>query len=224
MRLICGMDEAGRGPLAGPIVAAAVIAPEDTIFEGARDSKSMTEKGREAWAEAFKATAKERGIQFVVIQIGVTDINQYGIGWANREIFRRLITRIDADEYIVDGRYKIAELVGDKRQRTFDVVRADTTHPIVAAASILAKTSRDKLMRELDEKYPHYGWAKNKGYGTQQHVRALKTFGSTPHHRGQYITTAQANQRPGYAQPLLFLNSGLLLTLALLSQGIQNMA
>jgi ribonuclease HII len=218
-RLICGMDEAGRGPLAGPLVAAAIVAPEGYEFD-ARDSKKVTEKRREVWAEEFKATAHEQGLEYRIEIIDVHLINIYGIGWANKEIFRRLVMDLNADEYIIDGNHKVAPLVEDveKRARTQSVVRADETNSLVSAASILAKTTRDQLMRELHETYPQYGWLKNKGYGTRQHISALKTFGGTPHHRNQFVNTVQA--KVSYAQPLLLLQSGLMLALAFLSQGI----
>lgn len=198
MRLICGMDEAGRGPLAGPLVAVAVVAPEDYVID-AVDSKKISARKRETWV-----TDHEGQIQYFVEQINVPEINQHGIGWANREVFQRLIRRVEADYYIVDGNLKLAEL-GEKTACTECRIRADESIPLVSAASILAKTIRDDLMRKLHEEYPHYYWAANKGYGTRQHISALKTFGVSPYHRQQFVETVI--HKP-YAQPLLLLNAG----------------
>ncbi|MFP4321007.1 MAG: ribonuclease HII [Anaerolineales bacterium] len=223
-RFICGIDEAGRGPLAGPLIAAAVVVPEDYewSFE-VRDSKKFTERRREQWAQEFKAHARQVGIHYEITSIEVPHINFGGIGWANREIFRRLVLSNEADEYIVDGNHPLLD-IGDKADRAQSVVRADQTYKVVMAASILAKTYRDQIMRELHDKYPQYHWKKNKGYGTSEHIAALKTFGSTPHHRGKFAQTVQdkiypdrGHRRSG--QPLLFLGPGpSVLALTLLSQ------
>jgi len=215
-RTICGIDEAGRGPLAGPIVAAAVVIPEGFPLV-ARDSKKVTERQRELWAEDFKAQAAANGIAYAIEEISVGEINIYGIGWANREVFRRLVLRLEADEYIVDGNHKLVEL-GDKQNRTQSVIRADESIAVVAAASILAKTHRDKIMRELHHQFPQYHWDKNKGYGTAQHISAIKTFGGTPYHRGKFVGTVTTRDyknknHEGYAQPLLLLGPGALVLL-----------
>lgn len=193
MRLSCGIDEAGRGPLAGPIVAAGVVAPIDFDWAetGWRDSKKFTERGRERWALAFKDWALEKGFIFEYEVIEVPDINLYNIGWANREVFRRLVLKLEADEYIVDGNHKLTDL-GDKQSRTQSVIRADGRFGIVGAASILAKTYRDQIMRDLHEQYPQYAWDHNKGYGTYQHIMAIKKYGRTIHHRGKFASTVEA--------------------------------
>jgi ribonuclease HII len=224
-KTICGLDEAGRGPLAGPIVAAAVVIPRGMELD-AIDSKRLSEKQRESWAENFKATASQRGIQYAIYEIDVWQINREGIGWANREVFRQLILKMDAGEYIVDGNHKLTDL-GNKQKRTQSVIRADQFMPVVSAASILAKTHRDQIMRELHERYPHYHWNKNKGYGTAQHISALKTFGGTPHHRGKYVDTVKdkvykTRNHEERAAPLLLLGPGSSVLLALLIQFFQN--
>lgn len=214
MRLICGMDEAGRGPLAGPIVAVAVVAPEGYSIE-AIDSKKLSAKKREVWVADH-----EGQLQFFVEKIDVPEINLYGIGWANREVFQRLVKRIEADYYIVDGNLKLTGL-GEKAAFTESRIRADETTPLVSAASILAKTIRDEMMRDLHEDYPHYHWVSNKGYGTKQHISALKTFGVSPHHRQDFVATVT---RKAYAQPLLLLSAGTtIFPLLLLSQFIQHL-
>ena len=224
-KTICGLDEAGRGPLAGPIVAAAVVIPKGLELD-AVDSKRLSERQREAWVEDFKASAPERGIQFRIYEIDVWQINREGIGWANREVFRQLILQIDADEYLVDGNHKIPDL-GEKEKRTQSIIRADQFIPVVSAASILAKTHRDRIMRDLNERFPQYHWDKNKGYGTAQHISAIKTFGGTPHHRGKYVDTVKNKEyktryREDRATPLLLLGPGSGVLLAFLIQVFQN--
>jgi ribonuclease HII len=222
-KTICGLDEAGRGPLAGPIVAAAVVIPDGLEIE-AVDSKRLSESRREAWAEDFKASAPERGILYAIYEISAWDINREGIGWANREVFRQLILKVDAGEYLVDGNHKIPDL-GKKEKRTQSIIRADEFIPVVSAASILAKTHRDRIMRDLHERYPQYHWNKNKGYGTAQHISAIKTFGGTPYHRGQFVDTVKDKDyktamHEDRATPLLLLGPGVLL--ALLIKVFQN--
>lgn len=207
------MDEAGRGPLAGPLIAVAVVAPEDALIE-AKDSKKLSAKQREKWVMQHEA------IHYFIEEITVPEINQQGIGWANREIFQRLIARIEADYYIVDGNLKLTDL-GAKAALTECRIRADETTPLVSAASILAKTIRDNMMRDLHEQFPHYHWVSNKGYGTKQHISAIKTYGASPHHRQEFVETVI---RKAYAQPLLLLTSGSsLLSFLLLGQFIQRL-
>jgi len=186
----------------------------------------LSEKQREAWAENFKETAEERGIKYAIYAIDVPEINAEGIGWANREMFRQLILKMDASEYIVDGNHKITDL-GKKQKLTQSVIRAVQTIPVVSAASILAKTHRDQIMRELHERYPQYHWDTNKGYGTSQHISALKTFGGTPFHRGKYVDTVKdktykTRNHEERAAPLLLLGPGSSILLALLVQFFQN--
>ena len=196
---LCGLDEAGRGPLAGPLVAVGVVAPADLPIQ-ARDSKQLTPRRRLQWAEDLKT----QGLHYAVEVISVEEINRYGIGWANREVFQRLIHTLDADQYIVDGNLKLTDL-GAKKNLTYCQVRADEVVPVVSAASILAKTIRDQIMIDLHEYYPVYQWHHNKGYGTKEHISALKTFGGSPHHRWQFVSTVEAKT---YAQPLFLLESG----------------
>lgn len=226
VRHICGLDEAGRGPLAGPIVAVAVVAPEDIILD-AVDSKKLTEKRRERLAVELR---DRDDIAFAIERIEVPEINARGIGWANYEVFRRLVLQIEADEYIVDGNLNIERMeLGDKEDRTRSEKHADDHIPIVSAASILAKTIRDAEMRQLHEQFPHYHWAKNKGYGTSQHISALRTFGPSPHHRGMYVDTVSgksyvnAKKQP-YGEPILLLGPGSSLVSLLLGQVLQHIS
>ena len=114
--------------------------------------------------------------------ISARQINNRGMGWANKQVFKNLIKRTLADKYIVDGNLKIRKAV--------IMVKADTKVPEVMAASIVAKVTRDKLMKELHKKHPNYGWRTNMGYGTSYHIRAIKEFGVVHYHRRVFVTTA----------------------------------
>jgi ribonuclease HII len=192
---ICGLDEAGRGPLAGPLVAAAVVLPKDFTFGKVmpdlrlNDSKKMNEKLREAAVPAIQ----QHALRVETAMIDVDDINEKGIGWANKAIFCRLIELVAADLYVVDGNLNLEyELSAARWQRTQVLVQADTQVLAVMAASVIAKTTRDAYMRKLHLLYPDYHWLNNKGYGTRQHVEAIWQFGVTPYHRQQFVRTALA--------------------------------
>jgi ribonuclease HII len=187
----CGLDEVGRGALAGPLVAAAVILPDDiadrlgALARFLRDSKTVPRARREDLASAIQTHA----IAYEIIAIGVEDINSNGIGWANREAFRRLIGALDADEYIVDGRLR-PPAPADRIARVRCMVKADAQVPAVAAASLVAKVYRDALMATLHGSYPAFGWHENAGYGTATHLAALRMAGPCPEHRTLFVETA----------------------------------
>jgi ribonuclease HII len=193
----CGLDEAGRGPLAGPLVAAAVVFPADFVFSDVfpnlkfGDSKKLSARQR----EAVISLIHEFALTVKVESIPVDDINMQGIGWANRTIFERLILAIDADQYIVDGNLKLSNL-GRKARRVQSLIRADEIEQAVSAASIIAKVTRDHMMAELHAAHPVYGWNHNAGYCTQEHLQALRTYGPTAHHRHQFVTTALSRSNP----------------------------
>ncbi len=195
--VICGMDEVGRGPLAGPLVAAALILPPDFVFRETfptlrfDDSKKLNARQREAAA----AIIREYAIVLTVESISVGEINAQGIGWANRTVFERLIMRIEADRYIVDGNLKLTNL-GRKARRVRSLIRADQTVQAVTAASIVAKVTRDRIMRDLHLDFPVYGWNHNMGYCTHSHVAALWSHGLCAHHRRQFVTTALSRYTP----------------------------
>jgi ribonuclease HII len=192
-KFVCGLDEVGRGPLAGPIVAAAVVFPADFVFADYfpalkfGDSKKLSAYQREAVWSMIHEFASSVQIDY----IDVDDINAQGIGWANRAVFERLIMAVDADKYVVDGNLKLSNL-GRKARRVSSVVRADESEQAVSAASIIAKVTRDRIMRELHLLYPVYGWDHNVGYCTREHLNAVWQYGSTIHHRRQFVTTALA--------------------------------
>lgn len=187
----CGLDEVGRGALAGPLVAAAVILPDDiaerlgALARFLRDSKTVPRARREDLATAIHAHA----LALEIVTITVEDINRHGIGWANREAFRRLIAALDADEYIVDGRLR-PPAPPDRITRVRCLVKADALIPAVAAASLVAKVHRDTMMATLHHTYPAYGWNTNAGYGAAAHLAALRVAGVCPEHRTLFVTTA----------------------------------
>jgi ribonuclease HII len=178
--IICGLDEAGRGPLAGPLVAAGVIL--ETPLTGLNDSKKLKYDIRK---RIFERIINSGAVAKTEI-ISVRQINNRGIGWANKEIFKRLIKTIPADKYIVDGNLKIK--VKDKNVKC--VVKADATRKCVMAASIIAKVTRDRIMEDLHKEYPRYGWKVNMGYGTRTHIAAIREYGTVKYHRDIYVTTA----------------------------------
>lgn len=187
----CGLDEVGRGALAGPLVAAAVILPDDiaqrlgALARFLRDSKTVPRARREDLAAAIQVHA----LALEIVSIDVDEINQHGIGWANREAFRRLIAVLDADEYIVDGRVR-PPAPPDRSARVRCLVRADALVPAVAAASLVAKVHRDAQMATLHGAYPAFGWRENAGYGTAAHLAALRVDGACPEHRTLFVMTA----------------------------------
>jgi ribonuclease HII len=192
----CGLDEVGRGALAGPLVAAGVILPADIMVrlgEHARflrDSKTVPPARRREMA----ALLARHALVVQIIVMSVELINEHGIGWANREAFRRLIGQISADEYIVDGKVKPATSL-DRSARVHCLVKADAQVPEVAAASLVAKVYRDGIMVELHQEFPLFGWDRNAGYGTAAHLAALREYGGVAPHRRLFIQTALSADR-----------------------------
>lgn len=178
---ICGLDEVGRGSLAGPLVACGVIVNnlEEIVSSSPcqiRDSKIMTHRQRVAVSDFLLPR-----VIFQMEEVSVEEINQNGIGWANKEIFVRLRNKLHAEEYIVDGNLKFDDL------SIKSLIDADATTPQVSMASIIAKVFRDNLMDQLHPGFPHFNWQKNKGYGTLEHRNAIKFFGPSSHHRIAFI-------------------------------------
>lgn len=180
-KLIAGVDEAGRGPLAGPVCAAAVILPQGARIEGVNDSKKLTEKKREALFDIICNTAVAYAIEFV----SPTVIDEINIRQATSLAMHNAVQNLDrkADYIIIDGNDGIP----------FDtsyeyIIKGDARSQTIAAASILAKVSRDRLMRELDREYPEYGFAKHKGYGTKAHMEAIQKYGVSEVHRKTFMT------------------------------------
>ncbi len=175
-RLIAGVDEAGRGPLAGPVVAAAVILPEDLVLDGVRDSKEMTESARE---KAF-SLIHERALSVSVGVVSAEDIDRTNILRASLQAMKQAILSLDPQpEFcLVDGIHPVPVPIpyrclkkGDRRSHS------------ISAASVVAKVYRDRIMCSFHEKFPVYGFSENKGYGTAQHLAALREQGTCPIHR-----------------------------------------
>ena len=179
-RLEAGCDEAGRGPLAGPVYAAAVILPEDFFHPLLNDSKQMSEKQR----DLLRPIIEKEAVAWKVVAVSAEEIDQLNILWASVTGMQRAVSglAVRPEFLLIDG----------NRFRPFDgfgyatVVHGDATYASIAAASVLAKTYRDEYMRQLAAEYPQYGWDRNMGYPTREHVEAIKRFGYTPHHRKSY--------------------------------------
>lgn len=181
--MIAGVDEAGRGPLAGPVVAAAVILPEGHGIAGLDDSKKLTAKKR-AILEA-EILGKTR---YSIALCSEAEIDEMNILHATMQAMSRAVAGLDIRpaEVLVDGNRLPA---WDHVARA--VVGGDALHPCISAASILAKEYRDRIMIEAAQHYPQYGWDRNKGYGTAEHLAALRQHGPTPLHRKSFAPVAQ---------------------------------
>lgn len=179
-KYVCGVDEAGRGPLCGPVVTAAVILPVGCEIEGLNDSKKLTEKRREKLFDIIC----EKAISYSITYATVEQINQTNILVATLDAMHRAVESLSvhADHALIDG--NIAK--GFSIPATA-VVHGDAISPSIAAASILAKVTRDRLCVDLDAEYPMYGIAKHKGYGTKEHMDALRKYGPAPIHRTKFI-------------------------------------
>lgn len=177
---VCGCDEAGRGPLCGPVVAAAVILPRDEIIEGLNDSKKLTEKRREALFEVIK----ERAVAYAVAEASPAEIDEINILNASMLAMRRAVEALSvkADYALIDGNCSRGFEIATKT-----VVKGDAKSASIAAASILAKVTRDRQCAELDELYPEYGIAKHKGYPTKEHMDAVREHGPSPIHRRSFL-------------------------------------
>lgn len=184
---ICGVDEAGRGPLAGPVCAAAVILPRDLEIPGLTDSKKLTDKKRRELFPIIKEQAIAYGIGFASEQ----EIDEINILQATFLAMQRAIDQLEgkADLALIDG----------NRQKDFGlpavtVVKGDSLSASIAAASVLAKVTRDDLMLEMAETYPEYGFEIHKGYGTKAHYEALRKYGASPIHRQSFLKKFYENQ------------------------------
>jgi len=177
--LVAGVDEAGRGPLAGPVVAAAVILALDTQIIGLNDSKKISEKKRERIYEDIKSNA----IAFAYDVIDVQYIDAHNISNATKMAMKNAINKLPVKpEYVLVDALKIPEI--DIPQES--IIHGDSICACIAAASIIAKVERDKIMQEYDRLYPQYGFNKNKGYGTKEHISSIKKYGFCPIYRKSY--------------------------------------
>ncbi len=177
---ICGVDEAGRGPLAGPVCAAAVILPENTVIEGVNDSKKLSKKKREALFDVICKTARSYSIAYA----GVEEIEELNILNATMLAMKRAVEGLGvrADYALIDG-----NRTPDLEIQSEFIIKGDAKSMSVACASILAKVSRDRLLYEYAKEYPQYGFDKHKGYGTKAHIEALREYGPCPYHRMSFL-------------------------------------
>ena len=181
IKYIAGIDEAGRGPLAGPVVIGCVIMPEDSMIEGINDSKKVSEKKREKLYDEII----ENAISWSVAIIDKQDIDELNILNATKKGVTEAIQGLKTkpELILVDALNGI-----DTCNIKYDsIIKVDAICYSISAASILAKVTRDRIMREWDEVYPQYGFAKHKGYGTKAHIEALKEYGPCPIHRKTFI-------------------------------------
>jgi ribonuclease HII len=179
--LVCGVDEAGRGPLAGPVYAAAVILSPDRPIEGLNDSKKLSEKKREALYDMIL----ERAESYCIASASVAEIEEYNILGATYLAMTRAVQGLSVKPQLalIDGNRIPPQL--EVAAQT--VVKGDAQSESIAAASILAKVTRDRLLIEMDAQYPQYGFAVHKGYGTAAHTAALKEYGPCPEHRPSFL-------------------------------------
>ncbi|MBQ1261143.1 MAG: ribonuclease HII [Clostridia bacterium] len=177
---VCGCDEAGRGPLCGPVVAAAVILPKDIVIEGLNDSKKLTEKKREALFDIIK----EKAIAYGIAEASAEEIDEINILNASMLAMRRAVEMLSpkADFALIDGNCSRGFEIP-----TLTVVKGDAKSASIAAASVLAKVTRDRQCLELDKLYPEYNIAKHKGYPTKEHMDAVRKYGVAPIYRKSFL-------------------------------------
>ena len=180
-KYICGIDEAGRGPLAGPVVVASVIMPENSMIEGVNDSKKVSEKKREKLYEEITKEAISYGVAIIdqneIDRINILNATKHGLTTSIKEL------KVKPDIILVDALTKI-DTCGIPYN---SIIKGDAKSYSIAAASIIAKVTRDRIMRQWDEVYPQYGFAKHKGYGTAAHIAAIKENGICPLHRLSFV-------------------------------------
>ena len=176
--VVAGMDEVGRGPLAGNVVTACVVMPEEPLVLWVDDSKKLSESRREKVYEEIMVIA-----QFAEIgEIGPEEIDRINILQATKSAMRIAAGKVPADCFLIDAVTNLG-----LKGREIPIIKGDATSYSIAAASIVAKVTRDRQMAEADRLYPEYGFARNKGYGTKEHIEALKKYGPCPIHRRSFI-------------------------------------
>lgn len=191
--LEAGCDEAGRGPLAGPVFAAAVILPEGFHHPMLDDSKKMTEAHR----DAVRIIIEREAIAWAVEAVSPEEIDRLNILWASVSGMQRAVLKLNPrpDFLLIDGnKFRPFDRYTPDKYRT--IVKGDATFAPIAAASVLAKTWRDEYMRKIAAEYPQYGWERNMGYPTKEHIEAIRKYGLTPYHRMSF--------HPKELEPTLF--------------------
>lgn len=177
--LIAGMDEVGRGPLAGNVVTACVVMPANPLLIWIDDSKKLSESRREKVYDEIVSQALYIGIG----EVSPEEIDRINILEATKKAMRMAAENVPADIFLIDA---VTGL--DLHGKEIPIIKGDATSYSVAAASIVAKVTRDRQMAEMDKMYPEYGFARNKGYGTREHIEALKKYGPSPIHRRSFIS------------------------------------
>ncbi|MEG1481028.1 ribonuclease HII [Clostridium sp.] len=184
-RLLAGVDEVGRGPLAGPIVSASVILDLECLDEGMilylNDSKKLSEKKREELSDIIK----DKAISYCISECSNDEIDEKGIGFCNNEVFLKAIGGLkEVPSIVLSDGYKVRGIDIENKW----VIKGDTKSAAIAAASIIAKVYRDNLMKEIAKKYPEYGFESNVGYGAKKHIDAIKEHGATEIHRMSFLS------------------------------------
>lgn len=189
IKYICGIDEAGRGPLAGPVAVAAVIMPKDSFIEGVNDSKKISEKKREKLYEQIK----EEAIAWSVVLLDEKEIDELNILNATKKALTMAIKelKVKPERIVVDA----LEHIDTLGIPYTPIIKGDAKVYSIACASILAKVTRDRVMQEWDKIYPQYGFAKHKGYGTAQHINAIKEYGICKIHRRTFVKNFVHNDK-----------------------------
>lgn len=199
MKFLIGVDEAGRGPLAGPITVAALSvvggkASAKQLFRGVRDSKKFSEKQREEWFAKLKKLKKEGIIGYAAASSSAIVIDRHGIVGATKRALARAIKRVVANpencEILLDGSLYAPRMYTNQKT----IIRGDDRIPIIAAASIIAKVLRDRKMKRLSKKFPHYSFEIHKGYGTALHYRKIKKHGPSPIHRRSFLGASNSSK------------------------------
>ena len=176
--IVVGIDEVGRGPLAGPVVASAVVLPPDFPVEILADSKKLSEKKRQ---EAYEIII-QKAVSYGTGWVWPEEIDEINILQATKKAMRQAAEQAPAQVFLIDAVTGLG-----LKGREVPIVKGDATSYAIAAASIIAKVTRDRQMRELDAMYPQYGFARHKGYGTKEHIEALRAYGPCPQHRRSFI-------------------------------------
>ena len=177
-RLLAGMDEVGRGPLAGNVVTACVVIPDDPVILWIDDSKKLSESRRE---KVFDEIA-EHALYIGIGEVSPEEIDRINILQATKQAMRAAAAQVPADDFLIDAVTNLG-----LKGKEIPIIRGDATSYSIAAASIIAKVTRDRQMAEADRLWPEYGFARNKGYGTKEHIEALKKYGPCPIHRKSFI-------------------------------------
>lgn len=196
-RLVAGIDEVGRGPIAGPVVAAAVILPRSFFLAGVNDSKLLSEKKRLQMSEQIKKDA----VAWTIVMISSRHIDQINILQATKAAMRTAVSELtpSPDFLLVD-----AVTIPGLKTKQYPIIKGDTLSISIACASIIAKVARDNVMRNYDRIYPGYGFARHKGYATREHILALETMGATPIHRSTFEPVKTMLGYQDVVQPGLF--------------------